>query len=290
VYFALWLLIVLYASARVLQLFPDRLPLLAIVTLHVVPPALFALLHGAMRYGLRSILTFFAICLVVGGATENLGVMTGFPFGHYYFTGVMGPKILFVPVLLALAYVGMGYLSWTLAQLILGGANHTLVGSRIVTLPVAASFLMVAWDLAMDPVWGTALHAWIWRDGGPYFGVPISNFLGWYLNVYLIYQAFAFYLRGRFIRPASLPFSYWFSAILFYAISATGNILLLIPHAAPTVVSDPTGAQWRLADITGTCVLVSIFTMGAFAVFAGIRLLDQKPKRLHPARNCSGML
>jgi putative membrane protein len=46
---------------------------------------------------------------------------------------------------------------------------------------------MVAWDLSMDPVWSTVMHSWIWLQGGAYFGVPVSNFLGWYLTVYVIY-------------------------------------------------------------------------------------------------------
>src|SRR5580658_2289824 len=108
----------LYAVSRVLQLFAGRVPMLAVVAFHVVPAALFALLHGALRYRLSGILAFFTICLLVAGISENVGVWTGFPFGRYYFTDLMGPKILFVPVLLGLAYVGMGYISWTLGRLI----------------------------------------------------------------------------------------------------------------------------------------------------------------------------
>ena len=177
--FVLWALIVLYAAARVLQIFPNKLPMLAIVALHVLPPILFALFHGAMLYTTRGILIFFAICLVIGNVFENLGVSIGIPFGGYYFTGVMGPKLFAVPILLGLAYLGMGYLSWTLACVIADGTRNPLTGPRVVTVPFVAAFIMMAWDLAMDPVWSTIVHAWIWRDGGAYFGVPISNFLGW---------------------------------------------------------------------------------------------------------------
>jgi hypothetical protein len=57
--------------------------MLVVVELHVVPPCLFALVHAAMRHGLRGAIAFFAICLLVGGTVENFGVLTGFPFGHY---------------------------------------------------------------------------------------------------------------------------------------------------------------------------------------------------------------
>ncbi len=148
--------------------------MLAVVVLHVVPAALFALIHGAMLYRVRGILIFIALCLVIGNIFENVGVLTGFPYGHYYFTDLMGPKLFAVPVFLGLAYVGMAYLSWILARLILGFGDP-LVGSRIVTLPLTAAFIMVAWDLAMDPIWGTVLHAWIWVRGGAYFAFPSAT-------------------------------------------------------------------------------------------------------------------
>jgi putative membrane protein len=122
---------------------------------------------------------------------------------------------------------------------------------------------MVAWDLAMDPIWATFAKAWIWRDGGPYFGVPVSNFFGWFLKIYVIYQAFAFYVRGT--RPAvSRP------AVAFYAVSALGNLLVAVP-AGVTVVTDASGAQWSVASIRAASAVVSIFTMGAFAAMAWVR-------------------
>lgn len=265
-----WTLIVLYAAARVLQLFPDKVPMLVIVALHVFPPVIFALIHGAIRYRVRGILTFVLICLVVGNGFENLSILTGFPFGHYYFTDVMGPKLFHVPIMLGLAYVGMGYLSWTLASVILGGARNR-VGPGVIVLPVVASFVMTAWDLCMDPVWGTLVHGWIWLQGGAFFGVPVSNFLGWYLTVYVIYQLFALYLRNRPTNPDPLPSAYWTQAVVFYGVSAAGNILLAFAKAGNAVVSDPAGVQWKVSAITGTCAMVTIFTMGAFVVLACVR-------------------
>jgi putative membrane protein len=266
---ALGLILAAYASARVLEIVPNSLPHIAIVALDVLSALAFALAHGARHYGLRGILIFAGICILVGNFTENLSILTGFPFGHYYFAGLMGPKLFNVPVLLGLAYIGMAYVSWTLARLIVGGS---LPGDQLLALPLTASFIMVAWDLAQDPVWGTALHGWIWRDGGPWFGVPISNYLGWYLNVFLIYLFFAAYLRRRPTPAVPHPQAHWRSAILFYIFCAAGNVLQRIPTPDPMVVADPTGAQWRVADITGASALVSIFVMGSFAAFAWVRL------------------
>jgi putative membrane protein len=202
----------------------------------------------------------------------------------------MGPKLFAVPVMLGLACLGMGYLSWTLARVILGGMRTPLAGSRVVTLPLIASFIMVAWDLTMDPVWSTIVRAWIWLDGGAYFGVPPSNFLGWYLTVYVFYQLFALYLRGRPTNPQSLPLGYWHLAVFFYAVSAAGNLLLLIPPPGADMVLDPAGTQWKVNEIVIACALTSIFTMGPFALFAWAKLTGQNPRnhhnriRLAPAR------
>src|SRR5438874_332731 len=89
----LWAMVGLYAMARCSLLWADRLPTLWIVLLHVVPPAVFAVAHGAELYGAKGIAVFAAWCLGVGTLAESLSLRTGFPFGRYAFTEVMGPKI-----------------------------------------------------------------------------------------------------------------------------------------------------------------------------------------------------
>jgi putative membrane protein len=108
--------------------------------------------------------------------------------------------------------------------------------------------------------------------------VPLSNFAGWYLTVYVIYQGFALYLRGRSFHPGPLPAHYWHEAILFYGLSAAGNLLLVIPRSAIAVVADHAGRQWKASDITGTCSLVTLFTMGTFVLLAGLRLAKESEK------------
>jgi putative membrane protein len=278
---AVWILIALYAAAAFLPLFPRIVPLPWIVAGNIIPVALFALVHGAVLYRLRGILAFAFISVVIGNLVENLGVMTGFPFGRYSFTSAMGPKFLLVPILMGPAYLGMGYLAWTLARLILEteATQDILAGSRIVTLPLTASFLMVGWDLTMDPSLSTIGHYWIWLRGGPYFGVPISNFLGWYLTNYVIYQLFALYLRRRRFDSGAMPAGYWRSAVILYAIAAAGAIVRAVP-ASTLAVADPAGTSWKIADINQACALVSVVTMGSFVLLASVRL-GQRSRACH---------
>jgi uncharacterized membrane protein len=272
-------LLILYLVARILQLFAGKVPSLLIVILHVIPPALFAVIHGARIYRSRGILVFATLCLGVGTFFESVSLRTGFPFGHYWFTNLMGPKFFDLPILLALAYVGMGYLSWVLSLVILGCQNEPLSGKKIVLLPLAASFVMTAWDLSMDPVWADIDHAWVWRDGGSYYGVPTSNFFGWFLTVYIFYQLFALYLRNRVSIPSRT--GHWRLAILFYAAFAAGNLLVVAPLSLGGVFVDAAGKRWMIADILRASRLVSIFIMMPLALIAWVKAA----RRCEPSRS-----
>lgn len=273
---AIWSILALYGCARILEVAPFHPSQNTVVALDVLSALAFAVFHGRRQYGWRGVLAFTAICLLVGNIVENIGVATGFPFGRYYFTGLMGPKLFHVPVLLGLAYIGMAYVSWTLARLIVGHAEMRPTGARIVLLPLVASVLMVSWDVAQDPIWATVLKGWIWLDGGLWFGVPISNYAGWFCNVFLMYLLFALYLRRRPAPLAAVSRANWPAAVLFYAICAAGNVLQRIPPPNPALVQDPTGKVWRVTDITAASALVSILAMGAFAAIAWIRLGETK--------------
>jgi putative membrane protein len=122
------LFLALYSLARLLEIVPTELPRTAIVALDVLSAMAFALVDGERNYRLRGILVFTGLCIVVGNLVENLGVTTGIPFGRYYFVNLMGPKLFHVPVLLGLAYIGMAYVSWTVARAILGPAADSARG------------------------------------------------------------------------------------------------------------------------------------------------------------------
>jgi len=270
----LGLLLACYTLARALEIIPTAVPGKAVVAVDVLSAMAFALVDGGRHYRWSGILVFTLLCALIGNATENLSVATGFPFGHYQFLELMGPKLFNVPVLLGLAYVGMAYVSWTVARIIVGNRSASISRSQILTLPLVASFIMVAWDLAQDPVWGTILGAWKWRDGGPWFGVPVSNYFGWYLNVFLIYLAFATCLRRLLpTTPGEHRPTLW-PPVIFYAICATGNVLQVFARSAPEVEYDATGKLWRTADILAASALVSIFAMGGFAAIAAVRLIE----------------
>jgi uncharacterized membrane protein len=143
--------------------------------------------HAVLSYGLRNALALAAICVVVTFAMENVGVTTGWPFGHYHFEIEPNlPHVGAIPPIVGPLWFGMGYFSWVLAETLLGGTQARLSRrSRLVALPIVAAFVMTQWDVVMDPPESTISKIWIWHDGGAHFGVLLSNYLGWLLTSWL---------------------------------------------------------------------------------------------------------
>jgi putative membrane protein len=268
---AVCLILACYACGRVLEVVhgpPATVPLVAI---EVLSAFVLAIVDGARNWGIRGIIVFTGICAIVGNTVENLGVATGFPFGRYHFLDVMGPKLFAVPVLLGLAYIGMAYSSWVLASEVAGRIPAGASRSRIVIAPFVAAFFMTAWDLAQDPVWSTMLHAWAWRDGGPWFGVPLENYFGWFLTVFLIFFLFArFERRCVTERPAST----W-PALALYILCALGNALQLLTRWYAPLSIDASGRSWPTSEILAASALVSVLVMGGFAAIAVARTVGR---------------
>ena len=273
-----WTLVAGFTVVTLLRsLAPDVVPPLVERTLVTLLPLVFAFAHGSVNYRFRDVLAFAAITLVVSNMFENMSILTGFPFGHYYYTDGLGPKLFLVPLLIGPAYLGTGYLAWTLARLILGATEQRLPGYFILTVPVLASFLMVSWDLSFDPLASTINHLWIWQQGGNYFGVPFSNFMGWFLTVFVFFQLFALYLRNRqnaYAPVQAMAREYWLQAVIFYGVIGLGIALNILTQTTNATIADARGVLWRTQDIYVVSGLVSIFTMIAFTVLSLMKIAE----------------
>jgi putative membrane protein len=142
---------------------------------------------------------------------------------------------------------------------------------------VLASFIMVSWDLSFDPLASTIQHLWIWEQGGNYFGVPFSNYMGWFLTVFVFFQVFALYLRGRqnaYTQVQAVSRGYWLQAAVFYGVIALGIVLNIPTKNTSTTLADAAGMLWRTQDIYVVCGLVCSFTMVAFTVFSLMKIAE----------------
>ncbi len=126
--------------------------------------ALAVLVYAWSRYG-RIALALFAVAFVFGVLIEWLGASTGVPFGQYAYTAP-GPAILGVPLLVPLGW-------WAFAMIAIAVAPR---GRALLLAPAA----LVAWDLGLDPLM-VDQGFWAFAADAAYYGVPLTNFLGWWL-------------------------------------------------------------------------------------------------------------
>ena len=267
----LWALIAVYGVATFVNTaFAVDIPVSLLILILVA----FALIHGAIRYRWSGILTFVVICLVVSNILENMSILTGFPFGHYYYTNVLGPKLFLVPLLIGPAYISTGYLAWVLGTMLLGSdVRRTSSWFPVIAIPFIASFCMVIWDLCFDPTLSTVVHMWIWEQGGGYFGVPLTNYLGWFFTVFVFYFLFALFLRYRTSQAGEiLPRSYYAQAILMYAIIGAAFVLAYLANHNSQAIVDAAGVVWQTGSIAEAKAIVSIFTMLFVAALSGLKL------------------
>jgi uncharacterized membrane protein len=273
-----WLIIAAWAGVSFTAILKPTLiaaDLLRYLTLALM--VLFALLHGARRYGWGGISAYFVMAIVIANLFENMSISSGFPFGNYQHTAAMGPKFLHVPLIVGPIFAAVGYLGWVLAGILLGDTQSERHPGVLLAQPIVAAFVTTSWDLCVDPIGGTLNRDWIWADGGGYFGVPWLNYFGWMLTTWIIFQLFSIYLAA-WGKPGRAPRSraYWMQPVVFWTVIALQFPLLsaIVPGAA---LSDPAGGVWRAADLLDTTALAAVFTM-LFVAFLSMVLVHQ-PRR-----------
>jgi putative membrane protein len=155
---------------------------------------LIAFLLAALRdIGLRRTAVFVAWVWPVAFLAEFSSTRTGIPFGLYHYTQTTRGQELFlgdVPFFDSLSFTFLAYASYCLARVVLRGAANQPRGARrppggIGIAPVAGVVMMLL-DVVIDPLavrgdrWFLG-HIFWYPAGGPYFGVPLSNFAGWFV-------------------------------------------------------------------------------------------------------------
>jgi len=246
----------------------------------------FLFVHGIRRYGVRTLLIFSVVAYVISTALENTSIWSGFPFGNYYYTGGE-PWVFEVPFMVGINYIALGYVSWQTANALLGLADErlTLRSPEVWLLPVIAGAMMTMLDLTFDPIASTINHMWIWKEGGGYFGVPLTNFLGWWFVTYLFFQVFALYLaRGKSPRLIPQTRQFWLSSIVMWAnlglIAVVGYVMTL---DSEKTVTDVRGIVWGVHDIYEACAIVAIFTVGVLGILAAAAIYKAMPAGALPA-------
>ncbi len=158
------------------------------------------LIHSSLSLGNRKTIVFFIIALIIGLVSELLAVKYGY-LGRYYYNPELRPFFFgMVPIMSVFSWATIIYLSYTFSNLMLkaGIKKPDLKGNKlhwlilIILLSSISGFVATSIDMILDPV-VVAGQGWIWIDGGPYYGIPINNFVGWFFVTFIATFLFRLY-------------------------------------------------------------------------------------------------
>ncbi|RBY88419.1 carotenoid biosynthesis protein [Blastococcus sp. TF02A-26] len=137
--------------------------------------------HAALSRGLGTGAGVLALVAVASVVFESVGLATGFPYGEYTYSDVLGPTLLGVPFLVPLAWLMMAWPSWLLGRLLTRAVRPA---RRRPARVAAAAFVFAAWDVVLDPQMVQAGY-WTWAHPSPGLPgidtVPLTNLAGWLL-------------------------------------------------------------------------------------------------------------
>ncbi len=199
------------------------------------------LVAAVTHLGWKKTLYFTGIGYMISFLSEVCSINTGFPYGWYYYVDATRGQelwILGVPFFDSLSYVFLAYCSYSTALFVISpirACRRDLVtletrairGSYSVLL--LGALFQVFLDIIIDPV-ALQGHRWFlggiygYREPGIHFGVPLSNYAGWFLVsaiMILALQKIDACVDIKDVKPkgvSSLPFRSLFGPILYLSV------------------------------------------------------------------------
>lgn len=160
----------------------------------------------SLHLGVKRAVLFCVTGYLIAWLSEYSSIHNGIPYGYYYYIEHTKGKELWVmgvPFMDSLSYVFLAYASYSTALMVISpmlysrGVIYLLETRKIrnsMSVTVLGAIFLVYLDIIIDPV---ALQGDRWFLGqiygypekGAYFGIPISNFIGWLAVGFLLIYA-----------------------------------------------------------------------------------------------------
>jgi putative membrane protein len=162
----------------------------------------------------------FALGFTISLASELTGTSTGYPFGPYSYTTLLGYRIGgLVPFNIPTSWFYMLYASLAICGRVLRADDGARTKLRWAAV---AGVVLTAWDVSMDPAMVRTNH-WTWHLPPPeqqsplqrvfvsdaFYGMPIANWLGWLLTGTIVARAMLAVVPptawARLVAPTRFP-------------------------------------------------------------------------------------
>src|SRR3989338_589649 len=227
-------------------------------------PVLLLILHSIWAMGYYRTFLFILIASATGLIFEVIGVNHTSVFGGSYIYKNIGFMIFNVPLLVPIYWSVFIYVGYTLTSSFLFWINRDKPNKfkkdiiLMILMILLDGLLVTGIDVFMDPL-QVKEGTWTWIEKGPYYGIPIGNFIGWFAVTIIsvsLFRTFEYYYpqksanadRSIFIMPVA---SYGMFCIHFisYALAYKMPELVLIGTFVmmPVVIANLIlFANWKL--------------------------------------------
>lgn len=234
-------------SSKASALFKMDLDIMAMVAAPLAVASLAVVTwHAAKMLGWKPALRMVGVSLAIVYVLEEIGVHTGIIFGRYYFTPLMGPKQDVIPIAIFCGWVTLIYMTWVVTNLLIDGSpiptRHT--PSMIIFRALVGALVITTIDISADPI-GVANGWWVWLDGGAFYGVPIQNYVGWFIVAFLNNLVIGYQLRRN--QAPSLD---------------TASVGVRRLSIAPLVMYGLSGLSFIFINFAGQLGLISFYLFG----------------------------
>lgn len=174
--------------------------------------------------GWRRAASVLAALGIFAVSIESFAIKTGLPYGHFSYGDKIGDKVL-------------GLVPWTVPfswpPLVLGAlvlAQQIAPKRRA----LAAILILLSFDLVLDP--GAVQQGfWTYDFGGFYYGVPLSNFVGWLISGWIGVWLFNKVSRKSneevplpLVSSVMLILAFWTAICIFTPLSLPATIGLIL--------------------------------------------------------------
>ena len=212
------------------------------------------IIHGLYFFG-PPILSLLCFTYIFSTVAELISLKTPIScFGVKYRYNLVQPlfasKIFLLgvyPLEVSFAWVILKYISFCLGILIVSAFSLPII-AEIVLVPL----ILVSMDFILDPVAVNYDKLWHWEKGSFYFGIPLRNFLGWYLVGLLSTLLFVFTVKSR---PLSFNIFYLLP-IIAYAFILDNVPKLYRRNKFLTVIGVSPAVAWIILSTVGLIIMV----------------------------------
>lgn len=229
--------------------------------------AAFSIALGVRAAGWWGFAVYSLVAYILVLLLEAASVAWGVPFG-FFEHHMEGPRILDIPLFVPVAYVLFGWPAWMLARHLTGSILGPLSRFQQVTTPIVASFILAGWDLHYDAVANVIQRRATYDFPSGFVGVPLSNFVGWLVTGWIVFQIWAL-IEKRWVRhsdSSARGVAVWTGAIW----AAIPLEVLAGYLAAPTGIIETSGRVFPVRDIYEASFIGGLLTMtliGLLAIF-----------------------